>query len=152
MKKAALILEFRGEHAFLSNFFSCVIKLREGTFGTAEHAYQFFKTDDVGSQREIQCAATPGYAKRLGSKVPLRADWEDVKIKIMERVLLAKFSVPILRTRLLGTGKAKLVEGNWWHDNFWGSCLCEKCGNRGENTLGELLMSTRARIEQSARR
>ena len=49
--------------------------------------------------------------------------------------------------RLLSTSNATLVEGNWWHDNFWGDCYCPKCkGIPGANTLGRLLMELRSKL------
>ena len=43
-----------------------------------------------------------------------------------------------LKERLLKTGKEELVEGNTWHDNYWGNCTCEKCKNiAGQNKLGK---------------
>ena len=45
----------------------------------------------------------------------------------------------------LATGGAVLVEGNTWHDNYWGCCTCSRCaGRRGRNNLGRLLMKLRA--------
>lgn len=36
------------------------------------------------------------------------------------------------------------VEENYWHDNEWGQCLCEKCVEvKGRNLLGRLLMELR---------
>ena len=56
-----------------------------------------------------------------------------------------KFNWPELRTKLLATGNRVLVEGNYWHDNFWGECTCEKCKatQKAENWLGKLLMERR---------
>jgi hypothetical protein len=39
-----------------------------------------------------------------------------------------------------------LIEGNWWHDNFYGSCTCNKCVNKGENNLGKILMKIREEL------
>lgn len=86
-------------------------------------------------------AHSPGEAKRRGRKVTMRDDWKEVKIDIMLDLLQLKFSDPILKQQLLATGNAKLVEGNYWHDNFWGTCRCGRCNNvRKENWLGRLLM------------
>jgi predicted NAD-dependent protein-ADP-ribosyltransferase YbiA (DUF1768 family) len=38
---------------------------------------------------------------------------------------------------LLKTGKHILVEGNAWHDYFWGACSCLKC--RSMDTVGAWL-------------
>ncbi len=52
-----------------------------------------------------------------------------------------------LRELLLATGKASLLEGNWWHDNFWGDCFCEACSQPGENRLGSALMAVRSVVK-----
>ena len=66
--------------------------------------------------------ALAGAAKRVGRMLPLRPDWEEVKVRVMETVLRTKFHDPDLRARLLATGEADLVEGNHWGDKFWGVC------------------------------
>jgi ribA/ribD-fused uncharacterized protein len=76
-----------------------------------------------------------------------RDDWDEVKTKVMLDVVRIKFSNPILRKMLLETGEEELVEGNHWHDNFWGSCRCEKCGSSGQNMLGKILMQVRTEIK-----
>jgi hypothetical protein len=90
----------------------------------------------------------PRQAKRAGRQLILRPDWEDAKLDIMYQLVLEKFSKdPVLRQRLLDTGDALLVEGNWWHDQFWGNCTCGKrpqCAGEGENHLGLILMAVRA--------
>jgi hypothetical protein len=55
-----------------------------------------------------------------------------------------------LRKKLLATGDATLIEGNYWHDNYWGVCTCENCvsnGIVGRNRLGTLLMKVREEIK-----
>jgi predicted NAD-dependent protein-ADP-ribosyltransferase YbiA (DUF1768 family) len=65
----------------------------------------------------------------------------------MYEVVLAKFDQhPELLTRLLATDESLLIEGNWWHDNFWGDCRCGKkpeCRAMGENMLGKTHMKIR---------
>jgi predicted NAD-dependent protein-ADP-ribosyltransferase YbiA (DUF1768 family) len=49
-----------------------------------------------------------------------------------------------IRKALLATHPQELVEGNYWHDNYWGNCLCPKCTHiEGQNHLGKLLMKIR---------
>jgi len=51
---------------------------------------------------------------------------------------------PDLRKKLLATGTEELVEGNTWHDNYWGDCSCPECKNiKGRNQLGITLMRVR---------
>lgn len=63
---------------------------------------------------------------------------------VMKRCLDLKFETPVLRDRLLATGRAYLLEGNTWHDQTWGSCRCPDHGMKpGRNLLGRLLMDVR---------
>ncbi len=138
-----MIPEFQDEYRFLSNFWYAPVLFEEEWYSTVEHAYQAAKTGSFDLRKEIQAAQTPGQAKKLGQKVTLRSDWEQVKVKIMKDLLTQKFSTEPLRKKLLDTGDQELVEGNKWHDCFWGKCHCSRCGGKGENTLGKLLMEVR---------
>ena len=63
----------------------------------------------------------PGKSKGVGRRVPLRPDWEEVKVGIMEEIIRAKFTQhPELAAMLLATGEKVLVEGNTWGDTCWG--------------------------------
>lgn len=84
-----------------------------------------------------------GEAKQVGRKLKLRLGWEDMRLDIMNRLLLQKFSDLDLQAKLLATGNEELVEGNWWHDQFWGDCTCVRHSGPGENHLGKLLMHVR---------
>jgi hypothetical protein len=45
------------------------------------------------------------------------------------------------------------LEGNNWHDNTWGNCLCDKCkGIEGKNLLGNILMQVREELCSEADR
>lgn len=148
-----VIRRFTGEHAFLSNFFI----EPDGT--TVEHEFQADKTEDIGWKRRILSAAKedgtphPGKAKRLGRKAPMRDDWDDIKIGRMTFWVRKKFTDhDELGERLLDTGRAILIEGNEWHDIFWGRCdgTCRHQNHRGEwmgaNMLGRILMQTRRQL------
>jgi ribA/ribD-fused uncharacterized protein len=140
----------RGEYRFLSNFYRANVVFEDVVYPTAEHAYQAAKTI-IPAQREIilHCS-TPGAAKREGRLVTLREDWDQIKLDVMKKILESKFQDASLRTRLKQTITEELVEGNDWHDNFWGICspcaLCTSQGKVGENMLGQLLMDLRAHL------
>jgi hypothetical protein len=92
----------------------------------------------------IRDCETPGKAKRLGRSVTLREDWEDVKVQMMLDTIKAKFDQnEHLKKLLIETENIKLIEGNYWHDNFWGVCYCSDCNGNGKNTLGILLENLR---------
>ena len=144
-----VIDKFDGEYAFLSNFSNSILYDIDGIeYPTVEHYFQAQKTLDFNTRLAIAAAPTPGKAKRLGRHVYLRADWNDVKIDIMRDALIQKFMDKKLQKKLVDTGDAELIEGNWWHDNFYGDCHCEKCRDIiGENHLGKLLMDIREKLK-----
>ena len=130
------------EYGFLSNFYSSPIKYEGIEYPTVEHMFQALKTLDMTERMRIASATTPGQAKRMGRGVPLRADWEEVKVDVMRTALELKFSNPTLKNKLISTGDAELIEGNTWNDRFWGVC----CGT-GRNMLGTLLMELRDKLK-----
>jgi predicted NAD-dependent protein-ADP-ribosyltransferase YbiA (DUF1768 family) len=77
----------------------------------------------------------------MGKQVHLRSDWEQYKPVIMENLLKQKFSQEPLRSKLIATGNCQLVEGNYWHDTYWGIC-----DGKGTNMLGKLLMEIRTEL------
>jgi N-glycosidase YbiA len=135
--------QFTGQHRFLSNFWSCCIAFEGHSYRTVEHAFQAAKTLDEDERRRIRNEHSAAAAKRRGKRVELRTDWDEVKVDIMRELLRQKFGSEPLRSRLLKTGNALLVEGNWWGDKFWGVC-----DGKGLNTLGTLLMQIREELKE----
>lgn len=91
----------------------------------------------------------PYGAKHVGRNVTLRPDFVEVRVPVMAFFVQRKFTEHIVcRDYLLATGSACLVEGNTWHDNFWGDCRCGKgaCRAPGMNALGIILMTVRATL------
>src|SRR3984957_2809226 len=119
---------FRGVYDFLSNFYSSKLVYDDWEYPTAEHAYQAAKCVHVEDLDAIREAKMPSEAKKIGNIIEMRSDWElilqdrPVKVQVMEEVLHAKFEDLNLRQRLLDTGDAQLIEGNYWNDRFWGQC------------------------------
>lgn len=124
-----MIGDFSAEYHFLSNF-----SYEGGVKPTVEHHYQAWKATFPKEASEVMAAHSPGAAKRLGQKLVLRPDWEDIKLQVMLDLLMAKFAEVEIQDKLLATGEATLVEGNTWGDTYWGVCK-----NEGENWLGQLL-------------
>jgi len=138
-----IIYTFSGKYRFLSNFYPCAIRYLQETYPSVEHAYQASKTPDPESKKKILLSKSPAEAKRLGKKVPLYDDWEELKVKIMFELLWRKFSDhPRLKEKLVNTGKVILIEGNNWGDRFWGAVFTDY-GLVGNNVLGKLLMMIR---------
>jgi ribA/ribD-fused uncharacterized protein len=148
-----MISRFKGEYAFLSNFYPSPIKVTEKggepviVYPTVEHAYQAAKTNDAKTKRLIAAKDTPGKAKRAGGKRGIIRDldqdvWESKKLPVMLSLIIAKFSNPVLGKQLLATGDEELVEGNNWNDTFWGVCR-----GQGQNHLGKILMQVRLDLQ-----
>lgn len=72
----------------------------------------------------------------------------------MYQVVLAKFNQNHhLKEQLLNTGSSILIEGNWWHDNFWGDCECINCSTlEGRNELGKIIMKIRNLVLKEVKR
>ena len=141
-----MIKQFQGEYRFLSNFYPSMFTLKEISYPTVEHYYQSNKADRESDRKLILECKTPGQAKRLGSVVKLISIWDEVKDLVMETGVRAKFLQNTdLKYRLLNTKNYIIVEGNYWHDNYWGTCYCNKCKNNitAKNKLGRILMDLR---------
>lgn len=135
---ADAIKSFRGEYDFLSNFYEATLAYEGIAYENSEAAFQAQKCKN--HQDKLQFATlNPSAAKRLGRRVDLRDDWEDVKFDIMKGVVTAKFEQnEDLAERLLATGDAYLEEGNTWGDRTWGTVK-----GVGKNYLGKILMGVR---------
>lgn len=143
-----VISSFDGEFRFLSNFYGLPIEYEGISFKSNEAAFQAMKTLDKDKRIEIS-QMPPNLAKRAGRTVKLREDWNDIRLQIMLDINRIKYSNEYLKKKLLATGDAELIEGNYWHDNFWGNCSCPKCVNiEGENNLGKILMQIREELKK----
>ena len=156
-----IIVLFRGEYFFLSNFYVRPIVYEGITFHSSEQAFMWSKTLIPAEQTAILACPTPTKVKQFASdpvNVTLREGWEEYwRTVSMYRVLSCKYGQhPDLADQLMATDSANLIEGNWWHDNFWGDCLgrkdgagnwlgCEKekCKIPGNNYLGMMSMQIR---------
>lgn len=131
---------FREEYEFLSNFYPTKLSFDGITYYNSEAAYQAQKCL-LETDRLQFALLSADEAKRLGQKLEIRPDWDEVKCGIMEKVVYAKFTQnPALAQALLDTGDKTLKEGNYWRDLYWGVSL--KTGE-GENNLGKILMNLR---------
>lgn len=143
-----MIDKFEGNNKIFSNFHLATVWYEGISYPTVEHAFQAAKTFDLDKRKYISKLPwnKAGQAKRVGRKLKIRDNWEEIKVDIMEYLLIQKFAWrPNFKQKLLDTGDQELVEGNYWHDNFWGNCKCVKCANiPGENMLGKLLMKIRS--------
>lgn len=133
-------MRFRGDYWFLSNMCPAPMRVtlrgKEYRFTCLEAAFQACKCPEQASEFQ----GIDGFAaKDLGKKVPLRPDWDGLKIPLMERLVRIKFGQnPDLKAKLLATGNTPLVEDNTWGDTFWGTC-----NGQGRNNLGRILQAAR---------
>lgn len=135
------INEFRNDNYFLSNFYECPVTYNGLTYKNNESAFQAQKCINP-KDREQFTTLNSSEAKKLGRRVVLRKDWEDIKVQVMKEIVTAKFEQnEDLQQKLLDTGDAYLEEGNTWGDRVWGTV-----NGAGANNLGKILMEVRENI------
>ena len=144
-----IIDEFQGEYRWLSNFWTCNVYIDTLIYPSSEAAYQAYKTANEAERLQFT-EMNPGQAKKAGKTIKLREDWEEVKIPIMYRILLCKFTqnrdlMQKLANIPYGT---KFIEGNNWNDTFWG--VSKKTG-MGYNILGKLLGEVHQIVQETLR-
>lgn len=141
-----MIKEFKNQYFFLSNFYECPIYYNKLVFCNAEAAFQAQKVIDEKEQYKF-INLNASQARKLGKTIVLRKDWEEVKDNIMYEIVKRKFTVnKELQQKLIDTKDEELVEGNWWHDTYWG--MDSKTGI-GKNKLGKILMKVREEVKSS---
>ncbi len=159
-----VISSFKDDFRFLSNFWELKNPITDTNssfeFYTVETAYVASKTRSLDLQYKIS-KMKPGVAKKFGKTInlsnpetfPNREAFEsEYKLELMRFLVKQKFqNNPDLAEKLSLTGVTYLIEGNDWHDNFFGVCSCGNCPSEkiiiekfGRNHLGIILMETRA--------
>lgn len=132
---------------FLSNFYIGEPIVYAGDeYMTGEHLFQAMKAITERDEEKVRKAKSPGEAKKLGRRLQLRPDWEEVKYDVMAIVVRHKFARDRAEAKmLLDTGDALLMEGTFWGDQVWGIDLSLPTWP-GRNWLGTLLMARRAEL------
>jgi hypothetical protein len=129
----------------MSNFARYPVEIDGLEWPTSEHYYQAQKTTDFILQEEIRQTPRPGDSKRMGMKLPIRPDWDQIKDDVMRKVVKAKFEQHAdLKEMLLGTGDAILIE-HTENDKYWG----DGGDGSGKNMLGKVLMGVREWLKGS---
>lgn len=139
-----MIKEFRGEYAWLSNFYAVKIILLDVEYASVEHAYMSAKSDDPEWKFYCQNTIEAGKVKTASRQIKIKDNWEDIKINVMFECLIKKFEQEPFRTKLIETGDKFIMEGNWWGDEFWGVNLKN---NKGKNYLGKLITTIRNNLK-----
>lgn len=133
---------FSGDYEFLSNFYKHPITWNNKLYASGEHLFQARKAITEEDHDLIRNTPSPNSAKKLGHSVKIIPNvWDATRIQVMQETLEAKFQDAVLRQKLLDTGNAELIEGNWWGDVYWGVCK-----GKGQNWLGKLLMELRVKL------
>lgn len=128
-----------------SNFARFPIELDGNTWFTTEHYFQAEKFIDEAYRMKIRDTKSAMEAAKLGRsrKMKIKENWDDIRIEVMKKALIAKFTQhEKLKELLLSTGDATLVE-HTKNDNFWG----DGGDGSGENWLGKLLMELREELK-----
>lgn len=152
----------RNQFFFLSHFHAADFEIDGEVWPTVEHFFQAQKSFDHTYGKAIRACHHPGMAKRLGAApegsrkhskdswfrangLKHRTDWRDVRLDIMRRADLAKFSQhPRLAALLLSTGSAEIVEDTAL-DDFWGIGP----DGAGGNWAGRILTEIREQLRES---
>lgn len=138
---------FYGPHepnGYLGNWYPAAIYMKGKIWPTAEHYYQAQKMAETEYEEICRRLGSPREAFEITRRpdVPIRKDWDQVKVEVMRAAVYAKFSQnPELAERLLATGDAELVE-NSPVDYFWGI----GADGSGQNVLGKILMEVREKL------
>jgi ribA/ribD-fused uncharacterized protein len=166
-KDTILFYKKKDDYYEFSNYYISKIQWDGKTYPSSEHLFQALKfINDNKDNRSMEYAniirqqSTPNKSRILAIQktgggykwrtdlnplivkyqdVKIRSDWDKVKDKVMEEVLMSKFSQnEQLKNLLLNTGDKLIVE-NSPRDYYWGIGKHEN----GKNVLGKLLMKTR---------
>ena len=147
------VTSFRGKYFPLTNFYNpCPIKIGKYTVATSEHVFKLLgirspKLNQVWVDK-IVATPHPEEAKSLGRRAPLRDNWATfLSMYAMVYTVGIKLDQHPKVFDLVKSINGLIVEGNWWHDNRYGSCICDKCKlvfpHGGMNILGIIHMSYR---------
>ena len=127
-----------------SNFYRRKIIIDEKDWRTTEHYYQAMKFDDELIQEAVRACKTPREAATMGrdKTLPLRANWEEIKYRVMYKAIYAKFEQhEDLKLKLLDTHSEEIIEASL-KDSIWGTGP----DGKGANALGKILMRVRDKI------
>jgi hypothetical protein len=133
-----------------SNLYPRALEFDGEVYLTAEHAYQAGKAAKKAVREWVLSAPNPALVAMAAHGLyswDVVPNWATIKFDRMRGVLFAKYRQhQDLRTLLLSTGEARLVESaktNNAVNRLWG-----EVNGKGENMLGKLLMEVRAELRK----
>ena len=142
-RKVIRFFEPTGRYGFLCNYYPARININGRAYKSVEHYYQSQKTRNGALRAWIMSAPNGHFAFKAGRALgpkELIKNWDKIKVGVMRRALLAKFTQnKDLQARLLNTENAILQE-----DNPYGSYWAIS----GEDRLGKLLMEIRSKLKK----
>ncbi len=120
---------------------------------TSEALYQACRYPHLPDvQRMILNETSPMTAKMRSKpfRDQSRADWDDVRVKIMRWCLRVKliYNWEQFSKLIISTGEREIVEESA-KDAYWGAKVCGNQELVGENVLGRLIMELRTKIKSS---
>ena len=131
------------------NFSSFKVEWNGYLFASVEEAYQAasFMGSDEELVEKIKKSHSADEAQRIAyaNRDKRREDWDDVKISIMEELLILKIEQnPYVKKKLLQTEDYMIVEDSP-KDDFWGWGP----NRNGQNNLGKLWMKLRKELKNN---
>lgn len=141
MSKPICFYHQNDEYGCFSNFSNHPIYLENKKWPTSEHYFQAKKFEGTEHEERIRNLSTPMKAALEGRRrdLPLRKDWEKVKLNIMKTALMAKFTQHDDCIETLMSTKGKTLIEHTKNDSYWG----DGGNGTGLNMLGKLLMEIR---------
>lgn len=140
MKNENGIFGFKEEYRWLSNFaaLETPIKMQGIKFYTTEQLYQACKCKR-NDQFVLFDGLTAAESKKFGQEVEMRHNWDRIRLPVMFRVQMLKYSQPKFKMLLGQTRGLQIYECNTWNDSFFG---CDY-NLVGKNHLGKIIMDIR---------
>lgn len=147
---------YRGDSAFLSNFYPAPFSLDNHEFANVEQFFQYKKClmmGEINMAAKILRTSRPLQAKTLGDKFKDSEEWMEERAKCMLNGTMAKYTQNVdLARKLLKTGDNGLYEATT--DSFFGagiglgSNLWATGKWKGNNAAGKICMNVRSFLKE----
>ena len=141
-RKLEVIDNFNDYFDFLNNEYPCQVYYQGLIYRSVAHAYQAARSDQQHIREKIGLADTLQELYDIASKVEDPPNWQNDRLRVMEKLLRDKFRRNRdLRDKLKATGTRELINTYWEYSTsnvYWG--VVE---GKGQNQLGRLLSNIR---------